>query len=115
MDYRFKFSRRAVREAEEAFTWLAEHSPERAAKWYTGLFETIETLKTYPRRCPLAPESDAVEEEIRQLFYGKRQGIYRSLFAIRGEEIAILSIRHGARFFEARIAGRVRTERPSIT
>ncbi len=50
-----------------------------------------------PARCPLAPENDEFEEEIRELLYGKRQHRYRILFTIRGETVIVLHIRHGAR------------------
>jgi plasmid stabilization system protein ParE len=69
MEYRFEFDPRALDDAEEARDWIAESSLERAAKWYQGLFETIETLKTFPTRCPLAPGSDAYGEDVRQLLY----------------------------------------------
>jgi plasmid stabilization system protein ParE len=73
------------------------HSPHRAAKWYVGLFDTIESLRALPHRCALASESDAFGEPIRQLFYGKRRGIYRVLFVVREESVQILRIVHGAR------------------
>jgi plasmid stabilization system protein ParE len=44
MEYRFEFAPRALAQAREVHDWIAESSPERAAKWYQGLFETIETL-----------------------------------------------------------------------
>jgi plasmid stabilization system protein ParE len=97
MAYRFEFTARAMSDADEAYHWLKEKPPERAARWYEGLFEQIETLNEHPRRCPLAAESDAFDEEIRQLLFGRRQGVYQILFVVRGEVISILSIRHGAR------------------
>jgi plasmid stabilization system protein ParE len=87
MEYRFEFAPRALAQAREVHDWIAESSPERAAKWYQGLFETIETLKTFPMRCPLAPESDAYGEDVRQLLYGKRRAAYRILFTIRDDVI----------------------------
>ena len=47
--------------------------------------------------CPLAPENDEFEEEIRELLYGKRQHRYRILFTIREQAVVVLHIRHGAR------------------
>ncbi len=99
MAYRVELSSRAIREAEEARDWIAQDSPRRAAAWYQRLLDKIESLKEYPERCPLAPESDAFEEKIRQLLYGKRRGVYRVLFAVRGEVVYIFSIRHSARDF----------------
>ncbi len=97
MEYRFRFSPLAMAEADAAYDWIARNSPARAAEWYRGLFEKIETLRTHPRRCPLARESGAFGEEVRQLLYGKRRGVYRILFAIREDTIVVFSIRHSAR------------------
>ena len=83
-------------DADAAYEWIARDSPDRAARWYRGLFERIETLRTRPSRCPLAPESEAFGEEIRQLLYGRRHGVYRILFTIQGDVITIFRIRHGA-------------------
>lgn len=99
MEFRFEFAPRALRDADEAYRWILENSKSQAQadRWYRGLFKKIETLKTGPRRCPVADESDVFDEEIRELLYGKRRGVYRILFAIRGQVIHIFTIRHGAR------------------
>jgi plasmid stabilization system protein ParE len=97
MEYRFEFAPLAMAEADAAHDWIARDSLARAARWYRGLFTRIESLSTHPRRSALAPESEAFGEEVRQLLYGKRRGVYRILFAIRGDVITIFSIRHSAR------------------
>ena len=97
MEYRFEFAPKMVAKANARHDWIAEHSLSRADKWYRGLFEKIETLKTLPKRCPVAPESDAYGEELRCLTYGKRTGVYRILFTIRGDVIRIVALHHGAR------------------
>lgn len=43
-----------------------------------------------PERCPLAPENDAFEVEIRQLIYRS----HRVLFTVLGSRVHILHIRH---------------------
>jgi plasmid stabilization system protein ParE len=97
MDIRFEFAPEMVAKANERRDMIAEYSPARAEKWYRGLFEKIETLKTLPTRCPVAPESEAYGEELRYLTYGKRSGIYRIFFTIRGDVIRIVALHHGAR------------------
>jgi plasmid stabilization system protein ParE len=98
MAYRCELTRRALRDAEEAYAWMAQDAPRRAARWYEGLFARIRTLEENPRRCPLASESEAVGQEIRQLLYGRRRGVYRILFVIRGEEVVrVLAVWHSAR------------------
>jgi plasmid stabilization system protein ParE len=99
MEYRFEFAPRALRDADEAYCWILETSKSRtvADRWYRGLFRKIEMLKNSPHRCPIADESDAFDDEIRELLYGRRRGVYRVLFAIRGRVIHIFTIRHSAR------------------
>jgi len=45
----------------------------------------------------LAEESEHFGEEVRELAFGKRRSIYRILFAIRGDQVHVFTIRHGAR------------------
>jgi plasmid stabilization system protein ParE len=84
--------------ADAAARWIAEHSsPAQAERWYQGLFERMETLSGQPLRCPVIAESRRFPEELRELLYGKRNNKYRIIFTIRGADVVILSIRHGAR------------------
>jgi hypothetical protein len=45
----------------------------------------------------MTPENEYAEEEIRQLLYGRRRGVYRILFTIEGDMVSVLTVRHGAR------------------
>jgi hypothetical protein len=58
--------------------------------------DAIDSLKTFPARCPLAPENEFFSQEIRQLLYGKGRGRYRVLFTISGNTVSVLHIRHSA-------------------
>jgi len=62
-----------------------------------GLLKAAITLQKQPLRCPLAAESDKFPEDIRLLLRGKRKKKYRILFAIRGDAVVILYVRHTAR------------------
>lgn len=103
MAYRVDISIPALADAEEAYLWLKEHSPDRAGDWYEGLLETIFSLENFPARCPLASESADLGKEIHQLLYGKRGRVYRILFAIMRDEttnedvVRIFRIWHSAR------------------
>jgi len=52
--------------------------------------------KTSPQRRPIAPDSDVSGEQVRVLLYGKRRGVYRVLFTIRGDTVHVLTVRHSA-------------------
>jgi plasmid stabilization system protein ParE len=95
--YRFEISDRARADADEAYAWLAERSPEQAERWYRGLFDQVAILTAHPLRCPLAAENDKFPEEIREGLYGKRRNTYRVIFTIRDDTVVVLYIRHGAR------------------
>jgi toxin ParE1/3/4 len=97
MAYRIEFTQRALRDVDEAYEWIARGSRRHAGRWYVAILDRIETLRDHPLRCPLAPETESFEREIRQLLHGRRGGVYRVLFAVEEERVVILSVRHGAR------------------
>ena len=78
---------------EAAYLYLvSEASVEVAERWYNGLDAAIATLARMPDRCPLAPENDFFDEEIRQLLIAT----YRVLFMEQGKRVHILHVRHMA-------------------
>ena len=88
---------RAIRDFDEAMDWLtAEASPEVAGRWAAALDQKIGTLATLPDRCSVARESDAFEEEVRQLLFGEGRGQYRVLFSIRGSDVLVHTIRRAS-------------------
>ena len=87
----------AQQDIAEAHRWLAERDPQAADHWFNGLYDTIGSLETFPERCPLAPESEFLNCEIRETFHGRRQHKYRILFTVAADEVHVLHVRHGAR------------------
>jgi len=83
MKFRVSISPSALTDAESAYLWIQERDPEMAEKWFDGLMEAIDSLESFPARCPVAAESEDVGIEIRQLLYGKSKRFrYRILFSI---------------------------------
>lgn len=99
MKYRVEITATALAEVQEAYEWLAARSASAAHRWRAALLRAVDSLETFPERCPLAPEGDYLGAEIRQLLYGKRRGVYRILFQIRNNVVHVLRVRHGARRF----------------
>ncbi len=99
MKYTVIITATAWAEVQEAFEWLATHSPNAAKRWRAALLEAVQSLENFPYRCPLAPEAASLGMEIRQLLHGRRRGVYRILFKIQGETVLVLRVRHGARRF----------------
>ena len=97
MTYRVVFTPRARADALNAFRWIADYSPEAAARWYAGLEQAIAKLNKFPQRCPVAEdESEQLGITLRLLLYGRRRGKFRILFSIEGETIYLHYIRHSA-------------------
>ena len=101
MTHRIDLSSVAKAEAESAFLSFAQYTtPDRAQAWYQQLIQAIASLKTMPRRCPVARESAFFSQEIRQLLYGTGKHRYRILFTILADQptptVRILHIRNAA-------------------
>ena len=101
MTYRVDLSSVAKAEADAAFLSFSQYTtPEQAQRWYQGLIKAISTLRTMPRRCPVARENAFFSQEIRQLLYGKDQHTYRILFTVLDEQttptVRVLHIRNAA-------------------
>jgi plasmid stabilization system protein ParE len=98
MTYRVVVQPRAEREIRIAAHWVfTESSRATALRWVRTIRAKIKTLEKNPQRCPVDPDSEVYCEEVRVLLAGKRPGIYRVLFAIRADEVHILTVRHSAR------------------
>ena len=96
-EYRVILQPEAYEGMESAYEYIERDSPESAHQWAIGLMDAINSLRTFPRRCSLAPENEFFTQEIRQLLYGKGRIRYRVLFTIKGDAVSVLHIRHGAR------------------
>jgi plasmid stabilization system protein ParE len=98
MTYHVVIQPRAERDIRTAALWILGQSDSQATavRWARNLRTKIATLKTSPQRCPIDPDSDVYGEEVRVQLYGKRRGVYRVLFAIRGETVHVLTVRHSA-------------------
>ena len=95
MNYDIEISDRAYADLEQQIDFLSRKSRLSAKRWYQRLRTTLLTLRRFPARCPVAPESDDCDGIVRHLFHGKRPHIYRILFDVRGKTVYILRIIHG--------------------
>lgn len=71
----------------------ATYAPETAVRWLSRFEAALSTLAINPQRCPLAPENDRVEPEIREFHFGKGRGVFRVLLTIIDHQVRILHIR----------------------
>jgi plasmid stabilization system protein ParE len=96
MTFQVEITPIAEAQIEQAYRWFRDRNPEFADLWFRGLMNTIATLQEKPQRCGLTVEHNIFLEEVRQLLYGKNNNVYRVLFAIRGNTVYALYVRHGA-------------------
>lgn len=96
--YQIRLTRQAERDLASVLRWFAEQRAMAAGnKWVSALMAKLVTLERNPDRCPIIDESTDVGLEIREILFGKRQGIYRLLFRIDGRTVHLLRIWHAAR------------------
>jgi plasmid stabilization system protein ParE len=95
--YRVVVTARARADAVEAFRWIADQSPDAAARWYAGLEKAIAKLGMMPEQHPIAEdESQQLGITLRQMLYGRRRGVYRILFTVEGKTVTLHYVRHSA-------------------
>ena len=92
MKYNVKITYQAEAETDFAYEWILKSSPLNAYNWFEGLLNAIYSLEYLPERCPVAPESADVDQEVRCLLYGK----FRILFLLESQTVFILHVRHCA-------------------
>ena len=101
MALRFEFSIRARFQLIGVLHRIAERSPERAVGWSEGLKARLETLNSFPNRCPVAPEFPDAANPVREITYGRgKRSVYRIFFRIEGDVARIVSIRNSLENFQ---------------
>jgi len=84
----------AYRDLHNQIAWVADRSPEGAARLLAAFERTLKSLETGPERHPWAPEREIVGRPIRQMFFQTRRGHRRrALFEIRGNRVLVLHVR----------------------
>lgn len=98
MDFRVELSDQAQRDITAIHDWLrSQQAGDAGERWFVALRGAIASLANLTSRCPLAPERRDSPVEVRQLLYGRRPHVYRILFAIEGDVVQVLHIRHARR------------------
>ena len=98
MAYRVEFTARASRDLEDLYERIRAAESVAAFRWYNRLEEAINTLESFPRRCPAARESKKARRPLRNLLYGAKPHVYRVIYEIDEPRqlVRVLTIRHGA-------------------
>ena len=73
---------------------ISERSPRGASSWFNRFAETRDRLALDADNRALAPESEFVDYEIREVLFKTRKGNpYRVLFTLQGNEVLVLRVR----------------------
>ena len=98
MAFRVELSNRAQADITAIYDWLrSQPAGDAGERWFAALREAISSLSSLPLRCPVAPESRESPVEVHQLLYGRKPHVYRILFAVEGDVVRVLHLRHGRR------------------
>jgi len=90
--YKINIAPEAAKEIEDIYLYIADDSPNNAAKWYFAIHDKINTLKDFPESCPIAYEDRFYDFQIRNLIFGN----YRVIYRIQEDIIQILHVKHTA-------------------
>ena len=95
--FRVSITRAAENDIDQAWSFIAQDSPETADKFISRLEEQIETLEIFPNRCALIPENEILGTRYRHMIYGD----YRTVFRVSKRTVYVLRVIHGARLLDA--------------
>ena len=81
-------------DVDELHDWIAKDDPHDALRWEEGLWKAVRSLASMPCRTALAPESETIGEDVRELIYAKN---YRILYVVGAYQVLVVHVVHGAR------------------
>jgi len=98
MVYRVELTIRARQDLDYIYERISLDDSDAAALWYFGLEDAIRSLRNFPRRCPITPESKKPKGGMRHLLYGTRRDAYRVIYEIDEARklVSVITIRHSA-------------------
>lgn len=103
MAFRVEVEPQAFEDLDAIAAYIKERgSFEVGERWFRGIMRAIRSLQEMPTRCPVAPESRELNQEVRLLLHGRKSRAYKIYFAIRYDApvrgiIRVLHVRHWAR------------------
>ena len=97
MEYQVSLTDRFVLHLQEIGDHIAKDSPINALRWIEELERQVQRLARFPEGHAPARENENHSVELRQMLYGKGRHQYRIIFTIKGDQVIVLDVRHGAR------------------
>ncbi len=97
MIYRVVITERAKSDLRHYYRRAAQQAPSAASSWLRRFEAGLKSLAKQPHRCQIAPESERVNQEVREYLFGRGLSVYRALFVIAPGEVRVLHIRWAGR------------------
>jgi toxin ParE1/3/4 len=94
MAYRVDLTPRAQQDLSNIYATVTREAPFRG---FDRLEQSILSLSYFPERCTMVAKLSTAKRTVRQLLFGRKRHVYRIYFAVFGDEVKVLHIRHGAR------------------
>ncbi len=93
MSRKVHLSQQARRDIEQAYLYIRQDAPQRAANWRKRLQAAIQSLQAFPERHSVLFDAVAAGREVRQMSFG----VYLVLYSVEADRVDVLTVRHGAR------------------
>lgn len=95
MTFKLVILRRARRDVDQIYDWIAERSRDGARHWYLAFRKGCQRIIASPESFSHAEESDDTDEgAVREFLFKTRRGpTYRGLFTVVGDEVRLLRVR----------------------
>ena len=97
MAYRAELIPRARQDLDRTYAAVMREAPHRGLPWVGRFEQSVLSLSNFPERCTVVPKLCTADRTVRQLLFGRRRHVYRIYFAILGDVVSVLHVRHGAR------------------
>lgn len=94
--YHVEVTLTAEKDIREIWEYIQQSHPDRADQFIGELEKQLQTLGSFPQRCPVIAESKWLGVEYRHLLYGD----YRTIYRILDRTVHVLRVIHGARLLQ---------------
>jgi len=94
LEYRVDIATAALNDATVYYDFILHQSHDAlpADNWFNGLRAAVDSLETFPKRCPHIPEQENFKVPLRQLIYAS----HRIIFRIDPKVVRVVRIYHTA-------------------
>jgi plasmid stabilization system protein ParE len=97
MAFRVELTPRARQDLDRIYDGVIREAPVAGVPWVERFERSILALSNFPERCTVEPKLSSRRQTVRKLVFGTTRYKYRVYFAIIGDLVSVVHIRHGSR------------------